>query len=199
MSLESILEHISKEVEAQRDEILKDAREKREAMLEQARETARKEAQALEQRGQDDARARHERIVTLARLESRKRLLAAKQKVMESAFSEALRSLADLPRPQYLELLKGMLLASASGTEEVILSRRDRDALGEELVREGNRTLEAASRPGQLRLSAETREITGGFILAGDRVEVNMSFDSALGRVREELEPEVAAVLFGQG
>jgi V/A-type H+-transporting ATPase subunit E len=199
MSLDSILEHISKEVEGERDEILRDAREKSEAMLDKARETAENEAKVLEQRGQDDAKARHERIVTLARLEGRKRLLAAKQKVMENAFSEALRSLAGLPKSQYLELLKGMLVASAGGTEEVILSRRDRDALGEELVREGNRALELVNRPGRLRLSPETREISGGLILAGDRVEINMSFDSALGSVREELEPEVAGVLFGEG
>ena len=77
-----------------------------------------------------------------------------------------------------------------------ILSVRDADRLGEEIVKAANAALQRAGRRGELTLSQETRPIPGGFILAEGDVELNCAFDTLVRLQREKLEKEVAAILF---
>lgn len=198
MSLDSILDRIAEEARAHSEQIRKEAEARRERIVREAREKGKSEAADILKRGQEDAKVRHERMVTLANLENRKRLLAAKQKSIQTAFDSALRSLADLPDERYKGLIKTMILATATGTERVILSKRDRDRLGNGFLAEVNHALKVLNKPGSLEFSDETRDITGGFILLGERVETNVSFDAALSLIRDDLEPEVAHVLFGR-
>jgi V/A-type H+-transporting ATPase subunit E len=64
---------------------------------------------------------------------------------------------------------------------------------------EVNDALRAAGKSGNLRLSDETRRFSGGVVLVGKNVELNCTFDSTLKLIRDDIEPEVAAILFGQG
>ena len=49
---------------------------------------------------------------------------------------------------------------------------------------------------GELKLSNETRDIKGGFILEKNGIEVNNTFEALVNSLKEDLEYEVANVLF---
>ncbi len=171
----------------ERDEILKAADEEAEALYQ-------RRFAELKSRAEDEKKQR----VTLQALEARKSVLAEKRAQLDSVYAAALSELENLPEDRYRDLLVRMLVdAAPDGTGEVLLCERDRDAIGPRLVEDANRALAAAGRPAGLSLSAETRDMTGGFVLRSGDVEVNSSFASELQSRREELEEKLVDTLFG--
>ncbi len=149
------------------------------------------------ERAAREALEQKRRISGMAELEERKELLTVKRDLLESAFRQALEQLGAMDEKAYRILLKRMLLAAVkSGDETVILSPRDLERLDREFWAELNRDLDGAGKKGLLAPATETRNLSGGFILQAGGVECNCSFDSLLKMQREELEPEVAALLF---
>ncbi|MDQ7795051.1 MAG: V-type ATP synthase subunit E family protein, partial [bacterium] len=150
------------------------------------------QAQALNlARAGREAEAARQRVVTAARLQARALLAQARRDVLEEVFRSARETLADLPG--YRQRLLEALVAVAGGTETVVLSPRDQ-SLGPWLIEEANRKL-----GGSLVLAGETRPLAGGFVLLAGPVEINVSLDVELEGLRDDLEPEVAGVLFGEG
>ena len=83
------------------------------------------------------------------------------------------------------------MLEVARGGEELILSSRDRESLGDGFLRKVNERL-----PGTITLSEETREMAGGFVLRTPEIEINESFEERIRSLRDEMEAEVARKLF---
>lgn len=199
MPLERIIERIRDDASREKESILNEARSKASQIeREAAREAEQIEASALA-RAREKASEILRRAETLADLDSRKAILSAKMKAVEEAFRRAADSLATLPDDQYRRLLVEVAAGVASGAERVIVSPRDRERLGSRFIQELNEALRARGKPGSVRFSDETRAMRGGVILAGERLEVNLTFDAALERVRDELVPRVAAILFPAG
>jgi V/A-type H+-transporting ATPase subunit E len=149
--------------------------------------------QALVQAGE-----RRRRAATIAELDARKEILRAKEELIEDTFRQALERLRLLKGAAAREVLMPMLLAAVkSGREEIIVSAGDRELFTPEFVAAVNKALAERGSQGGLILSGETREMRGGFILRSGEVEINSSFDTILRMQRDQLEPEVAAALFG--
>ena len=195
---ERIIRRILAEAEAEAGAIEAEAAQKA-AGIEAAaqKEAAGRREQILAQARKEAAEVKR-RILGVAALEARKEALAAKQELIAEAFRRSLDTLEKMDRQSYLSVLRGMLLRTVqTGTEKVILSARDRDGIPESFWREINRTLAAAGKKGEFAPAEEAREIRGGFILQSGGVEINCSFEALLEMQRDELEPEVAALLFG--
>lgn len=140
------------------------------------------------------ARAEKERLIALAKLELRKSLLAAKRHLVDDAFEKAVSRLSSLEKGDYEEFVKRLLLQAVdTGDEEVIVSPGE-DRLDKRFLDKVNGELDEK---GGLKLSEERRETKGGFILKRGRIEVKATFDSLVDGVRDELEMEVAKILFG--
>jgi len=197
-ALERMQERILEDAKAKADDILRAASAGAEEILREARaEAARRRDEELA-RGRERAEENHRRILTLAQLDARKQVLATKAGLIEEVFTEAARRLASLEPAAYKAYLKRMMLgATVSGDEEVIMSPRDRDTVGSEVVAEVNAALAEQGRKGQLRLSDNARELIGGFVLKSGNVDVNCTFDAILAREREAMLVDVARVLFG--
>ena len=217
--------------------IKEDGKAENEALLAQARAEAAEiaakyqaQAQAAAEeilaqgRRTADERARH--LDSMAQMECRKAVLAAKQDVIEEAFQAAHKKLLDLPMEQYVALLAELAAnASATGREKLIFSEADRAQVGKAVVAAANRKLAEAVAPklpeevadskagaildkvvsgasailngtGMLTLAEETRPMDGGFILSDGAVEVNCTFDTLIRLQRGALAGEVAKVLF---
>ena len=101
-----------------------------------------------------------------------------------------------LPQEEYLALIASLAAEAAEGGEQMILSPRDAEQYGTEVILMANTALCAAGKRGELTLSAETRPIPGGFILSSGDVELNCAFDTLVRLRREKLEKEVAKILF---
>lgn len=190
-------EKILAEAGSQATEVLAEARQKASEILAKGEgEAAVKKASVLELAAVH-AGERRRRAQTIAELDARKAILAAKGKMIEDTFEQALSRLGLLDQKAYQEILFSMLLAaSQTGTEEVVVSQSDRGRFTPEFLARVNQALTQQGKKGNLTLSAETSEMQGGFILRSGDVEINNSFDSILGIQRDQLEPEVAAILF---
>ena len=135
---------------------------------------------------------RLERLQGSADMERRQMLLSAKQSCIDEAFARAAEALRHLPRQEYIALLAKLAADNGSGSEELILSRADHDAIGQDVVSAAN-----AAKPGAaFTLSAETRELGGGLVLKKGQVEVNCAFETALRQLRQEMASDVAGILF---
>lgn len=194
---DKLKEKILAEAGSQAEEVLEEARKKAAAIIAKGeKEAAAKKESVLEQaRAMGEERRR--RAQTIAGLDARKAILAAKEDLIEATFGPALERLQGLDQKQYEDMIYPMLLAaSQTGTEEVIVSAADVGRFTPELMGRVNQALKEQGKQGNLALSGETREMQGGFILRAGDVEVNNSFDSILRMQRDQLEPEVAAILF---
>jgi V/A-type H+-transporting ATPase subunit E len=151
----------------------------------------------LVREGVKDTEQRVQRMGRTARLEARKGVLTMKQESVSKAFDRAKEKIAELPEKDYVAFLaREAAEAAVTGQEEVILSKKDRAAVGAKVVKAANELLAKKDVTGVLTLSDETREMTGGLILKQGDIEVNCTVDTLLELSRGELAARVAEVLF---
>ncbi len=140
------------------------------------------------------------RQISLRELEARKATLTEKGNQIDEVFAKALEELRQRDRSGGYALTRELLLGAIEvGDEEVILSPDYRSAIGNSFVEGLNKELLKAGKRGEVVISSETRAISGGFILKRGRAETNGSFDTLLAMLRDEIETEVAEILFGGG
>ncbi|MDR3209473.1 MAG: V-type ATP synthase subunit E [Oscillospiraceae bacterium] len=152
---------------------------------------------ALKQ-GAEEAAARYERLLNVAKLESKKQVLAEKQALVGETFAHAVSYLRSLPEKEYAALLARLAQESAAkGDETLVFSPEDRERVGASVTRLANAALKKLGKPASLTLSDETRAIDGGLIVSGGEIEVNCALDKLVALYRNELEPRVAEILFG--
>ncbi len=190
--MEKILQRMETDAKAERDAITADARQKAEAIRHDYRSTADAMLQDAQTRRQSQNAERLEHLKGSSQMACRQRVLAAKQEVIDVAFSRAAEALTQLPSQQYIPLLAGLAVQNGAGDEEIILSAADRQAVGQAVVDAAN-----AQKPGAaFRLSDETRETGGGLILRRGKVELNCGFAEKLRLLRQSQSSAVAKLLF---
>lgn len=191
--IERILQRIEAEAQAERDGILNAAREEAEQIRSRYQAQAEQEAAEQEAKRQRAAEEQEERLISVAQMEARKTLLAAKQALVEQAYSQALEKLRSLSEAERVSVLADLLArASSNGREEVIVSPEDHAHVGRAAVEAAN-----AASGLRLTLSEETRPIQGGFILRDGSIEMNCTFDTLVRLQRTETAGMVAKKLFG--
>lgn len=194
---ERIIQRIMDDANSKAAEIKIAAEEKIRAAETDARQKAARKQEHLLEQARKEAEEQKRRIIGVAQLEARKDLLSAKQELISEAFEKSLDQLAGMDDRPYLTIIQGMLLSLVeTGTEKVICSARDQKRIPNGFWKEVNESLVKKGKKGILELAKETRDIRGGFILQAEGVEMNCSFESLLKLKRDQLEPEIAAVLF---
>lgn len=224
--IEKLTQQISADAQAEIDALLADAQAKADAITADYAQRAEKAAADVLSKGEDAAAQREERLLSMAAMEGRKELLAAKQEMVSKAFDLALEKLCALPDEEYVALLARLAVAAATtGREQLIFSQKDRTRVGKAVVTAANEMLAKAVAPklpnevtdtkagsildkvvtgasallagtGMLTLSEQTRPIRGGFILSDGDVEVNCAFETLVRLQRSEISGDVADVLF---
>lgn len=224
--IEKLTQQISADAQAEIDALLADAQAKADAITADYAQRAEKAAADVLSKGEDAAAQREERLLSMAAMEGRKELLAAKQEMVSKAFDLALEKLCALPDEEYVALLAKLAVAAATtGREQLIFSQKDRTRVGKAVVTAANEILAKAVAPklpnevtdtkagsildkvvtgasallagtGMLTLSEQTRPIRGGFILSDGDVEVNCAFETLVRLQRSEISGDVADVLF---
>lgn len=194
--IEKITGRINEDVQREIDALTADANREAGEITARYQAQAQQESADIVERGRKAAAEREERLASVAQLEARKLELAAKQEMLQKAFDTALAYLLDLPEDKYVALLADLAVRAArTGSEQVILSQKDRTRFGKQAVTAANEKL---GDKGRLTLSQETRPIQGGLILSDGDVEVNCTFETLVRLQRGELDREVAKVLFDE-
>lgn len=134
--------------------------------------------------------AKRARII--ASLDVKKIQLGARQELIADAYSEALKILCAMPEASYLAFAEKLLdQAVSSGDEELLVSA------GEKYITQAFVDKYNAARGKKLTLSGEKIDIDGGFVVRSGKVSVNCSFAKLVDWLKEELQSEVVAHLFG--
>ena len=223
--IEKITAKIAQDAQAEISQLMAETDQKVQAVRANAAAQARQEAGDIVEKGRAAASERLERLSSASQMERRKLELAARQEVLGEAFALALEKLCTLPEQEYIALLTRLALeASSSGKEQLILSQKDRAAVGKQVVMAVNDALvkeRAPSLPEEvtrskvgafvdklvhnttaavtgtgLTLSEETRDLKGGFIMVDGDVEINCAFETLVRLQREQMEKKVADALF---
>ena len=192
--IERITRRIESDTQGEIDRILADAKAEAGSIAEGWKSRAEAESRDLAARGAKAAAEREERLVSMAQMEARKVLLAAKQEMVEKAYALALDKLTSLPQKEYVDALAALIAeASSTGTEEVLFNPADRKKVGKDAVAKAN----ASGK--KLTLSADTVDIRGGFILRDRNIEVNCAFETLVRLQKAETSAAVVQKLFPEG
>ncbi|MFI3229458.1 MAG: V-type ATP synthase subunit E family protein [Bacillota bacterium] len=130
------------------------------------------------------------RRISVANLEVKKLMLAAKMQVLDATFDMAKKSILALPKAEYKAIISGML-DMASDKDVVYISERDASIITANFI-----TTEAKNRGIKLKLAKEYANIEGGIILSDGTMDKNLSIEVELLSLREEMESKIAKDMF---
>jgi len=194
---ESLISKIVQDSEEKAQEIQVKADEEVAKILEKAKADAKEAARLIENKAKAKAEESHARALTMAGLESRKEILSEKQNQIDKAFMGAVEEIAAFPKGEYQEIIMKMLLeAVESGEETFSVSPGDEKRLDDEFIQKANEELKKQGKKGELKLAVDKDDFGGGFVLKSAQYRINSSFNSIIKMQRDELEPEVAEILF---
>jgi V/A-type H+-transporting ATPase subunit E len=195
MAIEDILKKIGQKNQKDIEHIKKEAFEK----CKQIKKETEGEIKELKEKSKNEAKTSvaslKEHMLQEARLKIAKGILETKSDILDEIFEEALQKLGNLSTQEYLTWMEEMLLKVVEpGENEIILPKevmKKQDI--EKFLKRVNERLKSRS---CIKLSKETREIGGGFILKRQRKEINSSFKSLLEEKLNSLRIKISQLLF---
>lgn len=197
MSFDDILRKIKEDAEEETSRIMQEAEAKASGIIEEAEKEAREKTRKDLIRAETELEEEKRRIMALERLEARRSLLMAKQEAVDEVYAEVLKRLHNLPEDEYLSFVrKSVLEVAETGQETLLISPGDQARITSEFLGQLNTELEKRGLPGSLKMEVVEDDLDGGVILKGEGTEVNLTFTQMLESIKEEVEPEVIAVLF---
>ncbi len=203
MSSTKITSKIIEKAEKNASEILENAQKQAIVNKKQIKEQTKKQlAEIKEQTDKDIEEIKHKNELML-RLESRKKVLATKRKVIDLVYDAAEKELSKLDDSKWQSLITRIVVnASETGTEKLRVPQKDRAKYeqagpdGKTFLASLNDALVKSGKKGQLTMDAEDGKFDGGLVLIQENADINASFDYILNMIREDSENEVASVLF---
>jgi V/A-type H+-transporting ATPase subunit E len=197
MSLEKIIDRIKQDAQAQIVDIKSKASKDAEEIIKKAEKDAEAYKAKVLEDAQKEAGQHKQRLISTANLEFRKEILREKQNSIDSAFQEAINRLVNMKDEDYRKTIKKMLLSSVqTGDEEIVISQKDKSRINDNFLKDVNKELVKAGKKGNLKISKDSYNILGGFVLRKGNVEINNAFESMIKSFREDLEADVSKVLF---
>lgn len=132
-----------------------------------------------------------ERSRSVAELDARKLLLAAKAQVLDSVYAKTLEKLRNLDKEQYSALIFSMLENAKDG-DVVTVSEREKDIVTKESL------ADFAKKKGiSLTLADKFGDFDGGVIISENGVDNNFTLEVEVALLREQMETKIAKEIFG--
>ncbi len=191
MSKEAIVEKIICDAQHKAESFIDDAKQKADDILATTAEQCKAylfSSKVETDRMCDDIESRSN---TVAELDAKKLILGAKIKIIDAIFARALERVRELDEERYKALLIGMLNIAEDG-DVITLSAREKELLTKDDVDN------FAKKKGiKLTLSDKSGDFDGGMILSGKGVDKNLTFDTEIAIIRDEMETSIAKEVFG--
>ena len=192
MSIDNITSKIISDAESNADFSLMNAESTKQEIINKAKSEAEVIIKTEADRAAKDAVDLKNRRVSAAELQGRKMLLSAKQEAIKKSFNAAIDKLKAMPEDKYLSFLAQEILNIPNTEGTIVLNAKDRENIGERLVKAVNEKLGAE----KVALSKNTVKASGGFVLKRGSVEINSTFETLLDSMKDELTGEIANALF---
>ena len=191
MSLAEIKTKIEADARAEAQAILDKARAQADSIRAEADEQSLKIEKTYGERFAKEQPEILRRREIVAGLDVKKIDLGVKQKAISKAFDGAVEELKNLPSEKASDFLQKLLNeAVQTGRETVFVGEGEKNVTKEWLENYNKR------KKTSLVLSDETRDISGGFILAEGDIETNCSWDMLVRWIRDDIEADVVQRLF---
>lgn len=195
MNAEQVVQKILAEAKAQAQKILDEARAKVDEQGAQLDDEIAAFDARTDQLANEAAEDKLQRMLAGARMDNAKQLLAAKVEILNDVFEGAKKAFNELPTERYLSwAMATMKQAVESGDEEVIVGK-DETRINADFIKKVNAELGSGFK-GNLRLSAERGDFSGGFILSRGKVQVNATTDVVIDDLRDSMQIELSQELF---
>lgn len=192
-----IVERILDEAKKTAEQIKAEADKKAQEIVNKAEKDGEAQANAILKKGLDSANEQKKRTLALSDMEKRKAVLSTKSQALKEVYDKTLAELKKYKGAKWEALMGKVLLESTETGEETILpSELDADKFTKKFVDKLNSELKEKNLKGELKLGEKQSGIVGGFILDGGSFMRNCSYDAILKRTFEQIEPEIAAILF---
>ncbi len=196
MNAQAILEKIGSDGRQAAAVLLKEAGERAESIRAESDKKIAKLREETIAKAQTEAAALEVRMHRMAELDERKALLAAKRKLMDQTFQEALMKLRQMPAEKMESFFLSMVISSCKGNETLLIGALHDAWYTSAFADKMNTALVAAGKPGRITVNRERRLGVTGVILLGDGMEINCTLEALLEARRLELEAEVASILY---
>lgn len=196
-NINNLTSKILSDAEERKESILKEANEEKAKIVSKKEALAKSEEATMVEKAKTEAKTAKERIISGADLRSRNEKLTAKQAVIDKVFEKSIEKLCKMSDQEIKEFIKNKIVnADVVGDETIILNEKGNKLVDANLLKEINSELLAKGKKGELTISKEVRNFKGGFILEKDGIEINNTFEDLVNSERDDLEFEVAKVLF---
>lgn len=197
--IDRIKEQILEDANAEAERIIAEAEDRVRILKEKKAEEAGNLKKRLAEESNLKAQERKRRMLTAAKLEMKKSILAVKQEMINKVLEETLKAIEQMPAAEYRQVIVNMLMKTVvSGEETVIFSEKDRDRLDAGFLAGVNIKLTEQGKKGELKLAPQRGQFSSGFVLVSGGLEINNSFESIIRMSRNEMESEIAEILFGE-
>jgi V/A-type H+-transporting ATPase subunit E len=196
--LEKILKHIESEAASSAKELLEKAKAEADKIVAEAKAEGEQKSAEIYRQAELEAAALLNRNESAARSKEKRMILDAKQKMISAIIESSKKTLVKLPDEKYFDVILKMIKRYAlEKSGQILFSDSDLKRLPENFEQAVNNAI-ADKKGAKIKISRETRDINGGFILVYGEIEENCSFDALFSDKIEVLEDKVRKVLFNE-
>jgi V/A-type H+/Na+-transporting ATPase subunit E len=196
-NLNNLTSKILEDAKAKSEEIIKAAEQEAAVIVDKKLSEAREIEKDYFEKANREAVTKKERMLSGVELKVRNEKLAAKQFVVEKVFSTAIDKLNNLSADELMNFIKDTIGSmDIYGDEKLIVPAQYRDKIDAAFLNDLNLSLKLKGKNGNITLSNMEGSFKGGFILEKNGIEINSIFEALVQSMRDELEYEVAKVLF---
>ncbi|MEG2561051.1 MAG: V-type ATP synthase subunit E family protein [Clostridia bacterium] len=188
---EKIIEKILADANATADKILTDAQVKVNALTAKTQAECDKIAAQAKKESDAEVGEMLKRRQTVADLDIKKALLSKRKALMNIVSEKAIEKLRALPREKYKAIVTQMIEKNAEDGDIVTIAQTDKDILTADFVASVAKSLGV-----KLTLNKSYGEFAGGVVLQSKNVDKNLTFEVELNAIRNEVEPQIAEILF---
>lgn len=191
-NIKNITSKILKDAEAGKENILAAAEEEKSKVLSKKVSSANEIAKEILEKAEVEAKSKKERVISSAKLKVRNNKLAAKQEIINEVFEKSIDKLTTLSKEEFLSFLENTISSmNLTGRQTLILNKEGLKFVDSVFIDKLNKKINA-----EITLSETAGNFKGGFILENNGIEINSTYEALVSSLRDELEFEVAKVLF---
>lgn len=193
-NINNLTSKILRDAEERKESILASAKEEKDKILSKKVAKAKELEKEIIQKAEAEAKTKKERIISSASLKVRNNKLSAKQEVIKDVFDKSVDVLASISGEEFLRFVKNSILALGKiGEQNLILNKDGMELVDLTFIYDLNQSL---GDNGNIKLSPTIGNFKGGFILESNGIEINNTYEALVSSLKNELEFEVANVLF---
>ncbi|MBS5333901.1 MAG: V-type ATP synthase subunit E [Anaerovoracaceae bacterium] len=192
MSIEKITSAIIDEAQAECEQILNAADTKNRGVITQLKNRIKIETDIAVKNAQEERERIISRKKSVADIDSKKIILARKQKIINDCFEEAVEYITSMDEDRYIKFLVKAGIEAGFSEGSLIFNEKEKETIGQKVADELNKVVQG----GKFLLAEETRKIKGGYMLRKGQIYINNSVEAMVEDKRRELTAGVAEILF---